>query len=177
MVPFRLFKGTQAEGGIRAPIIFSGMSVKRRDEPEPELLHVMDIPATMLEVAGVEHPTRFAGRSVVPLEGTSWRSLRRGVFVKEAPHEWIGMEFAGDRALRKGRWKMVWMKPPFGAGTWRLYRIDRDPSELYDKADAEPEKKAELEALWQEYAKAHGVVIPAEEKLEDEPAEKPVASR
>ena len=38
-VPFRLFKGTQAEGGIRAPIIISGMGVKsqagheRRDRP------------------------------------------------------------------------------------------------------------------------------------------------
>jgi arylsulfatase len=177
MVPFRLFKGTLAEGGIRAPIIFSGVSVKRKAGPDHELLHVMDIPATMLAVAGVEHPTSFAGRPVVPLEGTSWLSLRRGLFVKEAPHEWIGMEFAGDRALRKGRWKMVWMEPPFGAGSWRLYRIDRDPSELYDKAAAEPEKKAELEALWQQYADAHGVVVPVAEKPDDESAAETVAPR
>ena len=177
MVPFRLFKGTQAEGGIRSPIIMSGMGVPRAKKAEKELLHVMDVPATILDLADVAHPATFAGRSVVPLEGTSWFSLRRSLLVKDVPHVWLGMEFAGDRVLRKGRWKLVWMEPPFGAGSWRLYRIDRDPSELQDLAGRKPKTKAELEALWQEYAKAHGVVIPKEETPEDETAEEPVAAR
>ena len=34
------------------------------------------------------------------------------------------------------------MRRPFGTGSWRLYRLDRDPSELYDKSAAEPERLA-----------------------------------
>jgi arylsulfatase A-like enzyme len=182
-VPFRLFKGTQAEGGIRAPVIASGVGVQKRDAVNDGIAHVMDVPATILELAGVDHPATFAGRSVVPMEGTSWFTLHRTIFDREDPHPWLGMEFAGDRALRKGRWKLVWMAPPFGTGAWRLYRIDRDPSEIEDLVGKKPEKKAELEALWQEYARAHGVVIPKDELPEDaegdeqEEEAEPVASR
>jgi arylsulfatase len=112
----------------------------------------------------------------VPLEGISWFGLRRNVFTVEDPHPWLGMEFAGNRALRKGRWKLVWMEPPFGPGTWRLYRIDRDPSEIEDLAEKKPEKKAELESLWQEYARAHGVVIPKDEVIEEEPEAEPATA-
>ena len=172
-VPFRLFKGTQAEGGIRVPIIMAGVAVGRRGRVSHDLIHIMDLPATILDLAQVEHPATFAGRSVVPLEGVSLFTLRSNVFVRAESHEWLGMEFAGERAIRKGRWKMTWLTPPFGAGTWRLYRIDRDPSELQDLAEKKPGKKQELEKLWQEYADAHGVVIPAEERIPDDPEEAP----
>jgi arylsulfatase len=170
-VPFRLFKGTQAEGGIRVPLILSGPGVESRGGINRDILHVMDVPATILEVAGVAHPRRFAGRDVVPLDGTSWFSLQRSYFRREQPHEWLGFEFAGERALRKGRWKLTWMAPPFGAASWRLYRIDRDPSELQDLAAKRPEKRDELAALWQEYAARYGVVVPGDEAPETEPAD------
>ena len=73
--------------------------------------------------------------------------------------DWIGFELGGERALRRGHWKAVWMRPPLGAGDWRLYRLDRDPSELHDRNEEEPEKLAELIDLWHEYARHHNVVV------------------
>lgn len=181
-VPFRLFKGTQAEGGIRVPFIVSGPGV-RRGRINHDILDVMDVPATMLEVAGVEHPRSFAGREVVPLEGISWfgLGLQQTYFHRGPPREWLGFAFAGDRALRKGRWKLTWLQPPFGAGSWRLYRIDRDPSELEDLSERYPERRDALALLWHEYAEAHGVVIPGVEGPEPNPEAdddaEPVAAR
>ena len=79
---------------------------------------------------------------------------------RHGPHEWLGFELGGSRALRREDWKGVWMPPPFGAGEWHLYRIDRDPAELWNRAEREPEELAELVALWEEYARANGVELP-----------------
>ena len=56
MVPFRLFKGTPAEGGIRSPLIVSGPGVAEGGEINRALLHVMDLTPTFLALAKVSHP-------------------------------------------------------------------------------------------------------------------------
>ncbi len=165
-VPFRLFKGTQAEGGIRSPLIVAGPGVLPARTPwrtriSPALLHVMDLTPTFLELAGVEHPRIWRGRSVAPLQGKSLAPhLAKPVLERRGPNEQLAFAFAGGRALRRGRWKIVWMEPPFGADRWRLYRIDLDPSELHDKAERKPRRVEELAGLWLEYAKRNGVEIP-----------------
>ena len=78
---------------------------------------------------------------------------------REGPHEWLGFELGGEKALRRGDWKLVQMPVPFGSGDWRLYRIDRDPAELYDRASLYPARKAELVALWEQYARETGVMV------------------
>ena len=162
MVPFRLFKGTQAEGGIRSPLILSGVGVEKRNSVTDALLNVTDLAPTFLELAKVPHPRQFQERSVAPLQGSSLLPLLSGRWrERNGPNEWLGMAFAGDRAVRRGDWKLVWMPPPFGAGKWRLYRLDRDPAELFDRAEEEEDKMAEGLELWEEYARANGVVLPA----------------
>jgi arylsulfatase len=161
MVPFRLFKGTHAEGGIRSPLIASGPGVVGRGKISRKLLHVMDLTPTFLELANVAHPREYGGRAVAPLQGMSLVPLLAGGrHAGRRPHEWLGFEFAGDRAVRRGPWKLVWMPPPFGLGKWRLYRLDRDPTELFDRSDRNPDEKRALLALWEEYARASGVVLP-----------------
>lgn len=49
-------KGTVYQGGIRVPMIIAGAGVTRQGERESALVHVADIHATILEVAGVELP-------------------------------------------------------------------------------------------------------------------------
>ena len=65
---------------------------------------------------------------------------------------------------------------PFGSGDWRLYRIDRDPAELYDKAKQHADRKQELVALWEQYARENGVALaepePAPEGGADDAAQK-----
>jgi arylsulfatase len=65
MTPFRIYKGWVAEGGIRSPLIVSGPGVQGAGEINKEaVLHVMDIAPTVLELAGIEHPSTYKGREV-----------------------------------------------------------------------------------------------------------------
>ena len=59
----------------------------------------------------------------------------------------------------RGAWKAVWMRKPLGLGRWRLYRLDRDPSELYDRATQRPGELDALVELWESYAASQGVYI------------------
>ena len=49
-------KGSLYQGGIRVPMIIAGAGVSRQGERESALIHVSDIHATLLEVAGAELP-------------------------------------------------------------------------------------------------------------------------
>ena len=163
-VPFRLFKGTMAEGGVRSPLILSGPGVKQ-DQITRAVLQVTDLTPTFLDMAGVSHPKEFGGREVAPLWGSSIAGLLAGEYwARSGPHTWIGMGYGDDQFVRKERWKLIRMKPPFGSGQWRLFRIDLDPSELHDRSTHNPAVRDELVALWDHYAKAVGAVDPPDEK-------------
>ncbi|MDB4106916.1 sulfatase-like hydrolase/transferase [Bacteroidia bacterium] len=47
-------KGSVYEGGVRVPFIVAGKGVSRKGEVEPSMINVLDLHATVLEVAGVE---------------------------------------------------------------------------------------------------------------------------
>ncbi|MEM9920949.1 MAG: sulfatase-like hydrolase/transferase [Bacteroidota bacterium] len=49
-------KGSLYQGGIRVPMIVSGAGIERQGEREEALVHVADIYATILELAGAELP-------------------------------------------------------------------------------------------------------------------------
>ena len=49
-------KGTVYQGGIRVPMIVCGAGVTRQGEREPALLHVSDIHASIIEMAGQDLP-------------------------------------------------------------------------------------------------------------------------
>ena len=66
----------------------------------------------------------------------------------------------GKKGIRVGRWKLVQMPPPFGTGEWELYDLDADLAEQNDLAAEIPDKVAELEALWNHYARENGVILP-----------------
>ena len=42
--------------------------------------------------------------------------------------------------------------------SWRLFNLDNDPTELYDLSADEPEKLAELAALWDQWAEENDVL-------------------
>lgn len=162
-VPFRFFKGTLGEGGIRSPLVVSGPGVLRQNETTRALLHVTDIAPTLLDFAGVRDPGFLPGGDVAIPAGRSWVPLLGGGTdsVRDRK-DWIGFELDGNRALRQGQWKIVQMARPLGTGKWRLYRLDRDPAELYDRAEAHPDRLAALVRLWGEYARTHAIPLPSD---------------
>jgi len=161
-----------AEGGIRSPLIVSGAGVRQpAGSINPGLMHVMDVAATVLDIAGVDHPSDYNGRSVEPMQGKSWKSTLAGK--TESPRggeDWLGWELWGNRAIRKGDWKLLWLHKPMGIADWELYNLRDDPGETQDLADAHPQKARELTALWDEYVKTNNVILPDRhmfESLED----------
>jgi arylsulfatase len=161
MAPFRLYKGLLAEGGTRSPLIVSGPGVQGAGELNKEaVLHVMDITPTVLELAGIQHPATYQGREVAPIQGKSWVGMLSGETQSpRTPDDWLGWELFGNRAIRRGDWKISWHYEPFGTWDWQLFNLAQDPGEQHDLSGKSPDKREELIALWDEYVKRNGVII------------------
>jgi arylsulfatase len=162
MTPFRLFKGFTTEGGIRSPLIISGAGVTNQGTHSDAFVHVMDITATILDAAGVDHPgTSYKGRKVEPLRGRSMTKVLNGksniIYDNDTAVNW---ELLGFRAVRKGDFKLVWLPIPFGNDDWQLYDLSKDPAELNDLSQEQPELRKEMIAIWNQYSQEVGVVLP-----------------
>ena len=160
-VPFRLFKGVQAEGGIRAPRIVSGPGVNHEGEISHSVLHVMDFVPTFLESAGVEHPANRVGSKVAALQGKSmWPLLADHEPAIRTDADWLGWELFGNRVIRQGDWKLLYLlKGAGGTGDWELFNLREDPAELHDLSAPYPEKRMALLKLWDEYVSRNGVIV------------------
>lgn len=160
-VPFRLFKGVVADGGIRAPLIVSGPGVRHKGAIADSVLHVMDITPTFLESAGIEHPAKKTGSTVALPQGNSmWPILAGRERVTRTDAEWLGWELFGNRAIRQGDWKLLYLlKGAGGTGNWELFNLKDDPAEMHDLSAKYPEKRDAMLKLWDEYVKRNGVIV------------------
>jgi arylsulfatase len=68
--PLRMFKGYLAEGGIRVPLIVSGKGVLGSGRVSDELTHVTDVPATILDIAGIPVPDASDGAATCAVRRT-----------------------------------------------------------------------------------------------------------
>jgi arylsulfatase A-like enzyme len=144
--PFREYKHWVHEGGISTPLIAHwprGISSKGELRNQPG--HLIDIAATCLDLSGAQYPT-----SATPLEG---RSLRPAFANRPIEREAIFWEHEGNRAVRKGDWKLVAKH----AQNWELYNIAKDRVESNNLAASEPEIFDELKKLYDSYASRTGV--------------------
>jgi arylsulfatase A-like enzyme len=157
--PFRLFKTFATEGGIRVPAIVKQVGGRRGQRDD--FASVKDVAPTLLELAGVEHPSTYRGREVAPLEGTSWASFLAGDSdqVHVAGYT-MGWELFGRRSIYQDGWKIVALWEPYGSESWTLYDLARDPGEADDLSKQYPEKLEELLAKWDDYARENGVILP-----------------
>ena len=161
MVPFRQFKGVLAEGGIRAPLIVAGPGVKHKGKINHSLLHVMDIVPTVLELAGVKHPSENDAKKVAPIQGKSMLPLLTGkAGAIRTENDWLGWELFGNRAIRQGDWKLLYLlKRAGGNGDWQLFNLREDPAELHDVSIKHPEQRKAMLKHWEQYTKTNGVIV------------------
>jgi hypothetical protein len=75
-----------------------------------------------------------------------------------ARHSRVGYELFGMKAFFDGDWKILWMPPPFGPGEWELFYLARDPGELNDLSDDDPDRLATMVAAWERYREENGVL-------------------
>lgn len=158
--PLSYFKLTTSEGGVQVPLIVCGPGVERRGIVTDQLLHATDVLPTLLDYAGVERPATRNGHELAPLYGRSWRAYLEKTTRQpvRGPYDALGFEMIECKAVIKGRWKIVFLAPPYGHGDWHLYDLRTDPQELTNVADTHPAKFAELLAEWDAYAKAVGYI-------------------
>lgn len=154
--PLPFFKGTTTQGGLQVPAIVRHASVTRPGGINREVMHVMDIMPSFLELAGVKHPApEFKGRPVETMQGISIIPALQG---EALPERAIGWELFGRKALRKGDWKLSSMTAPYGKGAWQMFNLAEDATESQDLAAAQPEKLAELLKDWDAYVARNNVL-------------------
>jgi arylsulfatase A-like enzyme len=148
--PFRYWKARVHEGGINTPLIVhwpAGLGVPPGSFTE-QPGHVIDLMATALDVAGVPYPDRYDGRPIHPPDGLSLLPVLRGG--ERDGHGALFWEHFGARAVRQGSWKLVSLEE---GAPWELYDLDRDRTEMEDRAARHPDRVAAMAALWDEWAR------------------------
>ena len=166
--PFRRYKHWVHEGGIATPLVAYWPAVIRPNQITHQPGHLIDLMATLVDVAGAEYPETFKGQAILPMEGKSLLPIFQGK--QREGHAAIYWEHEGNRAVRQGNWKLV----AVAGGPWELYDLAADRTELNNLVGQEPEKVNELIALYDTWAERCGVNQKAAEKKKPaEPKAKP----
>lgn len=158
--PLNTYKFFAGEGGIRVPLIISGIPAAHKQSVQNSLTHVSDIVPTLLDLAGVQHPgTSYKGQTIYPLTGHSLLPILQGKATRvRGPEEVLGYELSGNRAVFKGDYKLLSNLAPVGDGQWHLYNIATDPGETRDLKDEMPELFQSLQNDYAKWAMANGVL-------------------
>lgn len=161
--PAYMYKMWASEGGIRCPLIIhhpNAIPEKNRGNVKHGFATVMDILPTILDLAEVEHPgDEFRGRPVVRPRGLSWKGYITGVADFAHDEDSVtGWELFAQQAIRKGKWKALYIPKPMGPEKWQLYNLKVDPGEIDDLAEKEPKILEELLDHWSQYEAETGLV-------------------
>ena len=161
--PLNTYKFFAGEGGIRVPLIISGVPTQAnhlKNSVKHSLTHVSDVVPTLLDLAGVQHPgTVYKGQTIYPLTGHSLMPVIQGKATRvRGPDEVLGYELSGNRAVFKGDYKLISNLAPVGDGQWHLYNIAEDPGETLDLQHEKPELFQSMQADYAKWAKANGVL-------------------
>ena len=149
--PFRLYKHWVHEGGISTPLIAHWPSrIKSRGKLRHQSGHLIDIMATCVDISGATYPPEYKGNKIIPMEG---RSLVPAFDNRPIQREAIYWEHEGNRAIRKGKWKLVSRHP----GKWELYDLEADRTELNNLAQKYTRTVEQLKAMYESWAARCGV--------------------
>ncbi len=151
--PFKAYKGSGYEGGIRSPLIVWHKGIGDKGKVNRSaLMHVKDIAPTL---------TRLAGANSKGMQGRSWVPLLQGKSSNpRSDGGIIAGQFFGAQYARSGRYKVVWMPKPFGYDRWELFDVSRDPGETRDLSASQPGRRAALINAYKKYARANNIVRP-----------------
>lgn len=160
VAPLNTYKFYSGEGGIRSPMIISGVPGIAQDQVHLGMTHVTDIVPTLLDLAQVANPGRmYQGKAIEPLTGRSLLPVLQNPLARvHASDEAIGYELAGNMALFRGDLKIVKNNPPMGDGQWHLHDLKSDPGETRDLQSQMPEVFQTMRADYQTWSNSHHVL-------------------
>jgi arylsulfatase A-like enzyme len=155
------FGGTRVGMAVHWP-----EGIEAQGEIRTQFGHVIDVAPTILEAVGLPEPTRVNGTPQIPMDGIS---LLYAFDDAEAPERRTTQyfEIAGNRAIYHDGWlagtihKAPWEAQPRASledDVWELYDVRSDFSLSNDLAAANPEKLAEMQALFLDEATRNNVL-------------------
>jgi arylsulfatase len=146
--------------------------IKARGELRSQFHHVIDVAPTILEAASLPEPKEVNGTPQVPMDGVSMVYTFDDARAKDR-HVTQYFEMFGNRAIYHDGWfartihKAPWeRKPrrPLAEDIWELYDTRTDFSLVNDLAAKNPQKLAELQALFMEEAEKNHV-LPIDDRV------------
>lgn len=153
--PLRQYKNNFHEGGYGSPFIAWFPKKIKSEGIVKGTGHLIDLAATFYDLAGAKYPAVYNGVKTNPLVGKSLLPVLTGQTAEVQRGEPIFWERAGNRAVRKGKWKIVSTYPSY---KWELYDIEADHGETKDLADTRTDLVNELSADYFKWAEKNGVV-------------------
>jgi len=144
-------------GGTRnGTIVHWPAGIKAKGEVRSQFHHVIDVAPTILEAAGLPHPTVVNSVQQAPLEGFSMLYAFNDAKAAER-HETQYFEMFCNRGIYHKGWTAVtrhgvpWLgayKRAFDDDVWELYDTNSDWTQSKDLAKENPRKLAELQRLF-----------------------------
>ncbi|MEJ7826647.1 MAG: arylsulfatase [Segetibacter sp.] len=154
------YKGYSAEGGIHSPMIVKIPFQQQGNGIITAFTTIMDLAPTFLELAGGTYPSFYQGKQITPAKGASLLSLLNKKTNNVHNEDYVmGWELFGRCAVRKGKWKITKIEPPFGKGDFELFDLEKDPTESHDLSGQYPNKYLEMLRHWKAYIKENGVIL------------------
>jgi arylsulfatase len=166
--PFRYFKQSEHRGGQHdALVVHWPDGVKAKGEIRNQYHHISDIAPTIMDAAGIEVPETYNGIEQQPMDGISMRYAFDDAAAPNAKQRQY-YEMFGNRAIWADGWKAVTLHAkrmpwdlavtlPFDQDEWELYNVAEDFSEAKNLAEENPEKLAEMVAMFDEEAWKYNV--------------------
>ena len=180
--PFRRWKRETYRGGISDPcIVFWPKRIKAGGETRAQFAHAIDLVPTVLEALDMDPPESIRGVAQSDIQGVSFANSFEDASA-ESRHITQHFEMFGHRSIYHDGWRAVCPFPgpsfaeaatkgrAFGSpltievlkdldkNGWELYHVAKDPSEINNLADKDPEKLNEMIQRWYTEAGKYGVL-------------------
>ena len=152
--PFSYFKYYAGEGGLRVPLIISGLKASNH-QIDNSFCFITDIAPTIYDIVGLStsenkgyHP--ISGKSILPhIENNS-------VPIYDSK-DGVGLEAAASSAYFLGDHKIVKNNTPLGDKQWKMYNLKIDPAETTNITSQNPMLFQTLLSKYELFAKNVGV--------------------
>ncbi len=160
-------------GGTRnGMVVHWPKGIESKGELRSQFHHVVDVAPTVLEAARLPEPKVVNGTSQAPIEGVSMAYTFDDATAKDR-HLTQYFEIFGNRAIYHDGWlagtihRAPWEREPrrpLAEDVWELYDVRSDFSLANDLAAKNPQKLAEMQAIFMEEAEKYHV-LPIDDRV------------
>ena len=114
---------------IRVPLIVYDprFPLSQKGSIREELALNLDIPATILDMAGLDTPSAMEGTSLIPVMAGKAREWRQEIFCE---HLWDNADIPQSECIRTLKWKYI--RYPQHPDFEELYDLQSDPKEIHN---------------------------------------------